>query len=308
MAIERQLNSRSTTHVVTIACCGFLTAPLAIAKSDDLKHPDWHPDGRYLVSEGSCTGNTDLYLIDAQSGAVTPLYGSKYIDGYPRWFADGKRIAFHVIDLRRNSRIHVATASLDGTVSDVRPITDGPFDIEPAPSPDGTQLLFSRKDNDRPNISLQQLGNGRTKVWETRYVENFPSWHPDGESIIFHAKKSDGTQIYQRSLVTYKIIAITNTGSPNIVGHISSDGQRMTFSSERDGDREIYIRELKSGAEERLTERSGRDGYPKFSPSGKQIAYHSELDDKSTVIRIMNTESGDQMEYSCSDVSEEPSS
>ena len=308
MAVVSQSYSRSVSHMIVITCFGFLAASTAVAKSDDLKHPDWHPDGRYLVSEGSCTGSTDLYLIDTQSGSVTPLYSSEYIDGYPRWFANGKRIAFHQIDLRRKSRIYVATASLDSIVSDVRAVTDGPFDIEPAPSPDGTQLLFSRKDNGRPNISLQQLESGRTKVWETSYAENFPSWHPDGDSIIFHAKKSDGTQIYQRSLVTYKIMAITNTGSPNIVGNISWDGRRMTFSSERDGDREIYIRDLKSGAEERLTERPGRDGYPKFSPSGKQIAYHSELDDKSTVIRIMNIERGDQTEYSCSDVSEEPSS
>ena len=293
--------------MIVITCCGFLTIPFALAKSDDLKHPDWHPDGRYLVAEGSCTGNTDLYLIDTESGSGTPLYSSEYMDGYPRWFADGKRIAFHQIDLRRKSRIYLATVSLDGSVSDVRPITDGPFDIEPAPSPDGTQLLFSGKDNDRSNISLQQLENGRTKVWETTYVENFPSWHPDGNSLIFHAKKSDGTQIYQRSLVTYKITAITETGSPNIVGHISSDGQRMAFSSERGGDREIYVRELKSGSEERLTNRPGRDGYPKFSPSGKQIAYHSVLDDKSTVIRTMIIESGDQTEYSCSEVLREPS-
>jgi Tol biopolymer transport system component len=308
MAIVTQSQSRSRTNVIVITCFGFLTASFAYANSDNLKHPDWHPDGRYLVSEGSCTGNTDLYLIDTQSGSVTPLYSSEYMDGYPRWFADGKRIAFHQIDLRRNSRIHVATASLDSTVSNVRPVTDGPFDIEPAPSPDGMQLIFSGKDNDRSNISLQQLENGRTKVWETTYVENFPSWHPDGNSLIFHAKKSDGTQIYQRSLVTYKITAITETGSPNIVGHISLDGQRMTFSSERDGDREIYIRDLKSGSEERLTNRPGRDGYPKFSPSGKRIAYHSELDDKSTVVRIKNIASGDRTEYSCSDVSQKPSS
>ena len=77
-----------------IVFLGMLAASISTAETGNLKHPDWHPDGRHLVSEGSCTGNGGLSLVDTDSGTVKLLFDSDYTDGYPRWFSDGKRIAW----------------------------------------------------------------------------------------------------------------------------------------------------------------------------------------------------------------------
>jgi TolB protein len=283
-----------------------LGVAIAAAETGDLKHPDWHPDGKLLVAEGSCAGSVDLYLIDVEESTVRLVWDGKQTEGYPRWFSDGKRIAFHQIDDKRESRIFVAELSLDGEISGVRRITEGPFDIEPAPSPDGSRIVYSQRGEKGLDIALLDLSGERaTRVWKTEFAENFPSWHPDGSAIIFYTRKPSGTQIYSRDLESDQLDALTAGDGPNFVGHLSPDGKLLAYSSERSGDREIYVRDLLEGEERRVTERAGRDGYAKFSPDGDYLAWHSVIDEEFGVIRLLNLESGEMSEFSCRDWLEE---
>ncbi len=283
-----------------------LAVGVAAAETGDLKHPDWHPDGKLLVAEGSCAGSVDLYLIDVEESTVQLVWDGKQTEGYPRWFSDGRRIAFHQIDDQRESRIFIAKLSLVGEISGVRRITEGPFDIEPAPSPDGNRIAYSQRGETGLDIALLDLNGERaTRVWKTEFAENFPSWHPDGSAIIFYARKSSGTQIYSRDLESDRIDSLTQGDGPNFVGNLSRDGKLLAYSSERSGDREIYIRDLLKGAEQRVTERAGRDGYARFSRDGDFLAWHSAIDEEFSVIRLLNLESGEMSEFSCRDWSGE---
>ena len=106
------------------------------------------------------------------------------------------------------------------------------------------------------DIALIDLAGGSMRrVWKTEFAENFPSWHPDGDAIIFYARKPSGTQLYIRSLSSDRIDALTMGDGPNFVGTLSPNGDLLAYSSERTDDREIYLRNLVGGEERRLTER-----------------------------------------------------
>jgi len=275
--------------------------------SGELKHPDWHPAGRLLVAEGSCAGGTDLYLVDTVTGHGSRLWDGGATEGYPRWFPRGDRIAFHQIDGDRKSRILIANLDDNMTVSNVRVLTEGPFDIEPAPSPDGLRIAHTRAGPTSLDLALVDAESGKAiATWETDDAENFPSWYPDGVSIIFHARDAASTRIWRLDLDTgARSLRVPDSG-PNLVGNLDSRGDRMVYSSERDGDREVYLRDIASGSERRLTVRPGRDGYPKFSPGGKRIAYHAVIDGTSTVIRVLNLDSGEMTQFSCEGLVSEP--
>lgn len=290
---------RTRTVIRFLTVTNLLLSVLA-AESEELKHPDWHADGRQLIAEGSCAGGIDLYLLDIESRAVRLLWGSEATDGYPRWFPDGKQIAFHQIDANRNSRIYVAEFSAAGAITTVEPVTEGPFDIEPSPSPNGNRLAYSRAGEHGQDIAIIDLLDGDdSRVWETRNQDNYPSWHPHGDAIIFHSRDAGGTRIFRRNLESGRMEVIMKSNGPDFVGHLSPDGRHLAYSSERDGDREIYVFNLADGGNQRLTNRIGRDGYPKFSPDGHKVAYHSSLSDYSVVIRVLDIENGDASEFSC---------
>ena len=58
----------------------------------------------------------------------------------------------------------------------------------------------------------------------------------------------------------------------------SPDGRKLAFTSERDGNYELYSYDLTSGSETRLTDHPASDAFPAWSPSGSEIAFVSASD------------------------------
>ena len=56
---------------------------------------------------------------------------------------------------------------------------------------------------------------------------------------------------------------------------ISPDGKKMIYTSDKDGDIELYIMNLKTGKEKRITNTPGYDGGAWFSPDGKKIIWRA---------------------------------
>jgi Tol biopolymer transport system component len=50
---------------------------------------------------------------------------------------------------------------------------------------------------------------------------------------------------------------------------LSPDGTKMIYTSDKDGDLELYVMDLESGKEVRVTHELGYDGGAWFSPDGK---------------------------------------
>jgi len=59
---------------------------------------------------------------------------------------------------------------------------------------------------------------------------------------------------------------------------ISPDGKLIAYSSDRNGNMDIYVRQLSGQQTVRLTQHPAPDWYPWFSPDGSKIAFRSERD------------------------------
>ena len=55
----------------------------------------------------------------------------------------------------------------------------------------------------------------------------------------------------------------------------SPDGRQIAFSSDRDGNREIYVMGADGGSVRRLTDHPAWDGHPYWSPDGSRILFES---------------------------------
>ena len=60
----------------------------------------------------------------------------------------------------------------------------------------------------------------------------------------------------------------------------SPDGKQIAFTSNRDGNYEIYAMNADGSNVRRITDHDERDDYPAWHPDGKKLVYVSERDGK----------------------------
>ena len=68
---------------------------------------------------------------------------------------------------------------------------------------------------------------------------------------------------------------LTSASGYDAEATLSPDGKEMLYTSDKDGDIELYVMNLETGAERRITHTLGYDGGAWFSPDGKKILFCS---------------------------------
>lgn len=180
----------------------------------------------------------------------------------------------------------------------VRQLTFGGENAEAYFSSDGKQLIFqSQRDSlkcdqifimgvDGSNPHMVSTGNGRTTC---------SYFFPDGKHILYSSTHAgsrecppppDWSKGYTWAVYpTYDIYVANPDGSdPKPLTHnqgynaesvISNDGQRIVFTSTRNGDLDIYIMDSDGSHVKQLTHELGYDGGPFFSRDGQWIVYRA---------------------------------
>jgi TolB protein len=121
----------------------------------------------------------------------------------------------------------------------------------PRPSPDGRRFVFSSVAPGE-HTSHDATGGGTVT-------------HPGNHDI--YVASDDGSDIRN---VTAKFNSWDNGWS------WSPDGQWIAFSSDRDGNWELYKMTVTGERITRLTDHAGSDGWPSWSPDGKRIVFASD--------------------------------
>jgi TolB protein len=123
---------------------------LTSAPGDDYG-PVWSPDGRRIAFFSERDGDSELFVMNADGTRQRQISDNNLVDEGAVWAPDGSHIAFvsylHGADPftlgKGNAEIFVATP----TGSSVRNVTRSrTWEGDPAWSPDGTHLLFTRRD------------------------------------------------------------------------------------------------------------------------------------------------------------------
>ncbi len=145
-------------------------------------------------------------------------------------------------------------------------------------SPDGREVAFSappaRSRDDHEIFLVSVDGTNLRQLTNEKRVQHQPAWHPLGNAVYYVSRTADDSHnIWRATLPGGDLAQLTvNHGLHSDVA-ARTDGA-IAYSSNATGDYEIYV-ELPGEKPRALTSTPGVDGFPSWSPDGRELLFES---------------------------------
>lgn len=183
-----------------------------------LNQPAWSPDGRFIAAKKHYTterslgtGEVWLYHVAGGGGVQVVERASTALQkelGEPVFAPDGSAIYYTrnttpgpIFEYAQDSQTGIfAIERHDLATGEVTTAVDGYGGaVRPAPSPDGKEIAFVRRDKDQSQLWVKDLASGRERMiygkldmdvqetWAVTGVYPNIAWLPDSSAIIFWA-------------------------------------------------------------------------------------------------------------------------
>ena len=160
-------------------------------------------------------------------------------------------------------------------------LTDIPgSNVMPAWAPDGSEIAFVNSGlTGIPDIyRMDADGSNESSLTSGLLFELEPTWYPGGRRIVY----SDADDLFSMTLdaggtPTGVPTRLTKNAGVDRQPTVSPNGKRIAFSSDRDGDYDIYV--MKAAPESstnqpvKLTRNTRPDTLPDWSPAGGMLAF-----------------------------------
>ena len=238
--------------------------------------PFWSPDGKSIVfCSKEIKGTCDIYIMNSDGGERRKLTDNPSQDMFPSWSPDGSRIAYSTIVVlpSRRRNWEVCVMSMDG--SGQKNLTNNPgLDRVPSWSPDGKKIAFvSGRDGNSEIYVMNADGSNQKRLTNNPASDRSPCWSHDGSMIVFSSSISgdrrstpEDSEIYVMNADGTERRRLTNNSSYDGSPSWSSDGRKIAFDSDRDGNYEIYVMNADGSEQNRLTVNPAVDMDPSWSP------------------------------------------
>jgi|WetSurSiteA1Bulk_404760.scaffolds.fasta_scaffold08081_3 Tol biopolymer transport system component len=232
---------------------------------------DWTLDDTKIIyskNRNESTDDKDLILYDFITKVKVTLTDSG--NNYSAKFSPDNRIVY---SQDNNMSASIYLMNIDGSNKQLI-ITDA---SNPIWSPGGKRIAYiSTGDLKSPQIFIACAdgSNSRqlTKTYHANWDSGFPTfgnynpqWSPDGKKIVYQSDVNDGLpEIYIMNSDGSNQVRLTNTDRRNENPVISSDGEHIIFTSNRDSSYNFDIFEMSIDGKNQtsLTKYAGDDSFP----------------------------------------------
>ncbi|MGD8360397.1 MAG: peptidase S9 [Gemmatimonadota bacterium] len=176
----------------------------------------------------------------------------------------------------------------------------GTQNLAPALSPDGSRLVYmSEKDLFSFDLYMSDAASGReTKKLSSsnadphfdalRFTDSSGSWSWDGTRLAYVVFADGDNELVLADAhggEIQKTIAIEGMGA--IQGPSwSPDGENIVFSGSVGGITDIYLYNISSGVDTKLTDDKNADFQPVYSPDGRYVAFSSDRSPETDFVRL----------------------
>ena len=205
------------------------------------------------------------------AGLLAPLY--------PSYSPEGQSVVFVANSQDKPNTEQIFLLSLLELPPDaprstaVRNLTNDDIDYSyPAFSPDGTRIVAVRNDvlggTGTDIVVIDVASGGKIPVTNDQngFVESMPRWSPDGTQIIYAVASRNEPNNYDifitRADGGSAPIPLVRSTANDSYPVVSPDGRYLAFSSDRNGNWDIYVFDINTQALYQLTNSPGEEDYP----------------------------------------------
>ena len=153
-----------------------LTSVLDSIQSDC--YPSFSPDGSQILYTRRDSGYTDIWIMNSDGSGKSKLtHLETSVVGRPRFSPDATKIAFHSNRNQEDENtFQIFVMNANG--SNIVQLTDNRSNLEPAWSPDGTRIVFSRRLSSNGFIYIMDIDGQNLKRFIKDDFSFFPIWRP----------------------------------------------------------------------------------------------------------------------------------
>ncbi|MDR0694586.1 MAG: hypothetical protein LBF81_04720 [Prevotellaceae bacterium] len=256
------------------------------------------PDGQSLIYNGKEADDPVYHVYTIRiDGSDRRLINSAGDDACSFFHPNGREIVWtstrdrldlpkgnwsDVDDYPQGAELYLS--DLDG--NNIRRITDNAhYDAEVSFSPDGKYLLFARQIDGAIDLWLADPdgSNQRQLTYTPDLQEGGAQFLPDSETILFRAWKKSEQANDSKDMHLYTVRVdgsdlhqLTTEPGTHWAPYPAPDGIHAVYVKvlpPRNYD--LFLFNLQTGEEQRLTYNAAFDGFPSFSPDGRYIAFTS---------------------------------
>jgi TolB protein len=231
-------------------------------KENLILSPHWSRDGANIIYSAERNRQWGIYLVNFSNRKVKKLFSSRGTNIAGDLSPDGNEFIF---SSSKNGSVDLYTMSLRNNV--VNKLTSSrSIEVSPTISPDGNHVAFVSDRGGSPQIYIMRKGGSdiRRISFEGSYNTS-PNWSPRGDKIVFSGRRNTN-QIFIVNPDGTGLTQLTTQGN-NEDPSFSPDGRFITFTSDRDGVKGVYIMRSNGEAQKRITPRKMRAFCPRWSPN-----------------------------------------
>jgi TolB protein len=238
--------------------------------------PSRSPDAQWIVFSSNRDGNFEIYLSAVESDRLQRVtYNTTAIELDPVWSPTGTQLVYESNrDGNWNLYMFDVTTGIETRLTD----SNG-NDVNASWSYDGTSLVFQ---SDRTGVwQIFEYTFDGAWTWQLSNEtgdDHNPQYTVDNTGIIFRSfRNSETSVIYRMNRDGSTIVALSDPVGYAMDAAVSPLGNFVAYTSNLDGDQDIYIFEFASGLTRQVTDSLENDYAPTWYCGEQTVAFTSDV-------------------------------